>query len=72
MTPDEIPQELIDILDTAAGRTHSRDGSVLRTLAQILTRYDQIRAAAEPDEDSEVVIATFEVQGQKSYTWRRA
>lgn len=45
MTPDEIPQELVDLLDERAGRRHSRDGTVLRTLAELLTRYDQIRAA---------------------------
>lgn len=42
MTPDEIPQELIDILDEKAGKNHSRTGSVVRTLAEILTRYDEI------------------------------
>ncbi len=43
MTPAEIPQELVDLLDERAGRRHSRDGSVLRTLAEILTRFDQMR-----------------------------
>lgn len=43
MTPDEIPQELIDILDKAAGKQHSRTGSVVTCLAEILTRYDQMK-----------------------------
>ncbi len=43
MTPDQIPHELIDMLDQAAGRTHNPDGRVLRTLAAILTRYDELR-----------------------------
>ena len=44
MTPQEIPQELVDILDADAGKKHSRDGHVLKTLAKILTRYDEIRS----------------------------
>jgi hypothetical protein len=43
MMSDEIPQELLDILDTDAGKTHSRQGSVVETLAKILTRYDELR-----------------------------
>lgn len=41
MTPDEIPQELIDILDKRAGKKHSRSGPVVATLAEILTAYEQ-------------------------------
>ena len=44
MTPGEIPQELLDILDRAAGKTHSREGVVAQTLAEILTAYDRIGA----------------------------
>jgi hypothetical protein len=47
VTPAEIPQELVDLLDERAGRVHSRDGVVLRTLAEILTRYDQIKAGTK-------------------------
>jgi len=43
MTPDEIPQELVDLLDRRAGRLHRRGGTVLSTLAEILTRYDELR-----------------------------
>lgn len=43
----EIPQELIDILDKEAGRKHSREGTVLMTLARILTRYDQLKSCPE-------------------------
>jgi hypothetical protein len=43
VTADEVPQELVDLLDERAGKTHSRKGSVLATLAEILTRYDELR-----------------------------
>lgn len=43
MTPAEIPQELIDLLDERAGRKHTREGTVLTTLAEVLTRYEEIR-----------------------------
>lgn len=43
MIPQEIPQELVDMLDEAAGKKHSRSGKVLTTLARILTRYDEMQ-----------------------------
>jgi hypothetical protein len=43
VTPDEIPQELIDLLDARAGKQHSRTGSVVSCLAEILTRYEELR-----------------------------
>lgn len=43
MTADEIPQELVDILDQRAGKPHGRNGPVLVTLAEILTRWEEIR-----------------------------
>lgn len=43
MTPEEIPQELIDILDAKAGKKHSRDGYVVEALAEILTKYDELK-----------------------------
>lgn len=43
MTPEDVPQELIDLLDDRAGKRHSRTGTVVRTLAEILTRYDELR-----------------------------
>lgn len=42
MKADEIPQELVDLLDDRAGKKHSRDGQVLTTLAEILTKYEEI------------------------------
>lgn len=42
MDVDDIPQEVIDLLDERAGKKHSRDGIVLTTLAEILTLYDGI------------------------------
>ena len=43
MEARDIPQELVDILDERAGRKHSREGSVVTTLAEILTRYDELK-----------------------------
>lgn len=43
MLAGEIPQELIDILDDRAGKKHSRTGSVVACLAEILTRWEEIR-----------------------------
>jgi hypothetical protein len=51
VTPDEVPRQLIDILDRRAGRKHSRDGVVVTTLAEILTRYDELRAPSIVDID---------------------
>lgn len=44
LTPETIPQELIDILDRAAGREHSRTGTVVGTLAEILTAWERLRS----------------------------
>lgn len=46
MTPEDIPQELLDILDARAGKQHSREGRVVAALAEILTRYDELRKHA--------------------------
>jgi hypothetical protein len=43
VTPEEIPGELLDILDRAAGKVHRRSGPVVATLAEILTRYDELK-----------------------------
>jgi hypothetical protein len=40
--PEDIPQELIDMLDDAAGKKHSRTGSVMTALAAILTRHREM------------------------------
>ena len=45
MTPEEIPAELLAVLDERAGKTHSRTGSVVRCLAEILTAYDELKEA---------------------------
>lgn len=37
MTPDDIPQHLVDILDAHAGKHHSRTGPALTALAAIIT-----------------------------------
>jgi hypothetical protein len=44
--PEDVPQELIDILDARAGREHSRTGSVVSTLAEILNLWELIREEA--------------------------
>lgn len=43
MTPEEIPQELVDLVDRRAGRAHTPDGAVLSTLAEVLTRFEELR-----------------------------
>lgn len=43
MRTDEIPQEIIDLLDARAGKKHSRSGVVVVTLAEILTLWEEIR-----------------------------
>lgn len=43
MRVEDIPQELIDILDKHANKKHSRNGHVVRSLGEILTRYDILR-----------------------------
>lgn len=50
MNPSEIPDELVELLDDRAGKKHSREGSVLSTLAEILTRWEQIRRQRVRDE----------------------
>lgn len=45
--PEDIPQELIDIIDERAGKKHSREGRVLTTLAEILTKYDELKERRE-------------------------
>jgi hypothetical protein len=43
---EDVPQELIDILDARAGREHSRTGSVVAALAEILNLWEVIREEA--------------------------
>lgn len=49
MTPEEIPQELVDLLDERVGKKHRREGVALATLAEIITKYDELigRACAD-------------------------
>lgn len=53
MKPEDIPDELVEILDTRAEKIHSREGSVLTTLALILTRWEEIRHLYVPDQSNE-------------------
>lgn len=40
MTPAEIPAQLRELLDQAAGKTHSDEGPVMACLANILTTHE--------------------------------
>lgn len=44
MHSEDIPQELVDLVDERARKKHSREGIVLTTLAEVLTRYDEIKS----------------------------
>lgn len=46
LTPAEIPQDLIDILDARAGKAHNRTGPVVAALAEVLTRWEEIKESA--------------------------
>jgi hypothetical protein len=39
VSPQHLPQELLDIVDKAAGKQHSRSGPVAACLAEVLTRH---------------------------------
>jgi hypothetical protein len=43
VTPEEIPPELKEILDQRAGKIHSQGGRVMQALAEILTKYEELR-----------------------------
>ena len=42
MSPWQVPQELLDMLDKDAGKRHSREGPVVASLARILTRHEEM------------------------------
>jgi hypothetical protein len=56
MTPEEIPQEWLDLLDQRAGKTHSRTGSVASALAEIQTAYEEHARRAGLDAACERVV----------------
>lgn len=43
VTVQEIPEECIEIMNRAAGRIHSRDGQVLKALAEVLTKWEELK-----------------------------
>lgn len=43
MKVEDVPAELLEILDRHAGKLHSRTGSVATALAEILTAYEALR-----------------------------
>lgn len=47
MKVEEIPQELLDILDQRGGKVHSRQGPVVKCLAEILTKWEEIKQGAK-------------------------
>ena len=55
MTPSEIPQQLIDVLDARAGKIHSRTGPVLAALAELLTLFERsLMPKEDPMDDQEL------------------
>lgn len=46
MKAEDIPAELVAILDKRAGKVHRPDGTVMQVLAELLTEYDRLK---EPD-----------------------
>lgn len=53
-TAANLPLELVAILDTQCGKTHSPTGVVRRCLANILNAYDQMRDTLDgPDPEDE-------------------
>lgn len=49
VAPWDIPEEIIGILDRAAGREHRRAGTVVSTLAEILTAWERLRPVVGAD-----------------------
>jgi hypothetical protein len=48
MKPEDVPPQLKEILDRAAGKDHSATGSVMTALAEILTVHEEaVRAESE-------------------------
>lgn len=41
--PEDIPQSCIDILNERAGKEHSRQGSVVQALAEVLTEWERLK-----------------------------
>ena len=48
MRVEDLPPELLEIVDRAAGRKHSAGGAVAQCLAEVLSRLEQIRPQACP------------------------
>lgn len=67
MTPDQIPQRFVDILDRAAGKQHSRSGPVLACLADILTAWEQMYAGAHKPGDNHIYYSTGCYHGRCDY-----
>jgi predicted membrane chloride channel (bestrophin family) len=45
VSTNNIPREIVSLLDERAGKEHSLDGDVMATLLQILNRWERIRCA---------------------------
>lgn len=75
MKPADVPQRYLDMLNQAAGREHSRTGSVVACLAEILTEY--LGAAPDPDpsdelealDPSQLMRVLIHVQDAEGWQW---
>lgn len=47
MKVSEIPEEVVELFNELASKTHRRDGYALQALAKILTKYDEIKQQPE-------------------------
>lgn len=44
--PEDVPAEILSIVDEAAGRLHNPiDGSVIKTIAAVLTKWEELKLA---------------------------
>lgn len=41
MKAEDVPQEIIDLVDRAAGKLHSHTGVVVQSVAEVLTAWEQ-------------------------------
>lgn len=49
MRPEDIPEPITRLLDERAGRVHSPNGSVMTTLAEILTLWEHLHGRSGDD-----------------------
>lgn len=54
MRPEDIPEPITRLLDERAGRVHSPTGSVMTTLAEILTLWENLHGRSGDDTADDV------------------